>query len=158
MANIRRRIAYERRPHGWVNHFDEGVYGNDPLSHPGLRRWSSTGEPLRSFSPGTGPIDMSDCGALNVHGTTAWACPYMHYPLIEVRPDGTVRARTTRMSGVRGIALDGERVAFLHGVSTLTYGRITEATVEPDQESAQLVRPDASALANNGWVLDIAGS
>ncbi|MFC9620706.1 hypothetical protein ACFTXM_12105 [Streptomyces sp. NPDC056930] len=160
----------------WVGYFDEGVYGNDPLSHPGLRRWNSAGEPLWSFSPGPGVMDMSDCVTLNVDGTTAWACPYMHYPLIEVRPDGTVRVRTTRMSGVRGIALDGERVAFLHGVSTLTYGRLTEATVEPEQGPAQLVRPDGSALANNGtvcrgtrihvrerkgtdwWVLDIARS
>ncbi|WP_327243129.1 hypothetical protein [Streptomyces sp. NBC_01320] len=88
----------------WVGHFDEGVCG-DPLSHPGLRRWSSTGEPLWSFRPGPGLIDMSDCVALNVDGLTAWACPYMHYPLIEVCGDGTVHVRPTSVRGVRGLAI-----------------------------------------------------
>ncbi|WP_406503600.1 hypothetical protein [Streptomyces sp. NBC_01602] len=126
----------------WVGYFDEGVYGKDSLSHPGLRRWSSTGEPLWSFSPGPGLIDMSDCGALNVDGGTAWACPFMHYPLIEVRGDGTVHVRPTSVSGVRGLAVDGERVVFLTGNSTLAHGRITETAVEPTRPTTSLVRPD----------------
>lgn len=131
----------------WVGHFDEGVYGDDPLSHPGLRRWSSTGEPLWSFSPGPGPLDMSDCLALNVHGTTAWACPYMHYPLIEVRADGSVRVRTTQVSRVGGMAVDGGRVAFVDLDDVLTFGRLTEHTVEPEPGAARLVRPDGRVLA-----------
>ncbi|WP_326769188.1 hypothetical protein OG978_35725 [Streptomyces sp. NBC_01591] len=136
----------------WVGYFDEGVYGDDPLSHPGLRRWSSTGEPLWSFSPGPGPLDMSDCLALNVDGTTAWACPYMHHPLIEVRADGSVRVRTTRVSRVSGLAVDGGRVAFLDLDDVLTYGRITERTVEPEPGAARLVRPDGRALAGRSTV------
>ncbi|MGE6735592.1 hypothetical protein ACQKIP_32495, partial [Streptomyces sp. NPDC059900] len=33
----------------WVGYFDEGVFGNDELSQPGLRCWSAGGEPLWAY-------------------------------------------------------------------------------------------------------------
>ncbi|MEU3654126.1 hypothetical protein AB0E67_15095 [Streptomyces sp. NPDC032161] len=131
----------------WVGHFDEGVYGDDPLSHPGLRRWGSTGEPLWAFRPGPGLMDMSDCVALNVDGTTAWACPHTRHPLVEVRSDGRVRVRPTGMSRVWALALHGDSVMFLHGDDGLTRGRITETAVEPEPGTARLVRSDGVPLA-----------
>ncbi|MET9657270.1 hypothetical protein [Streptomyces sp. NPDC006510] len=74
----------------------------------------------------------------------------MHHPLIEVRADGSVRARTTRVSRVSGVALDGGRVAFLDLDDVLTYGRITEHTVEPG--AVRPVRPDVRALAGRSTV------
>ncbi|MFE7705676.1 hypothetical protein ACFU6I_07700 [Streptomyces sp. NPDC057486] len=136
----------------WAGYFDEGVYGDDPLSHPGLRRWSSTGEPLWSFRPGPGLIDMSDCVALNVDGGTAWACPYMYYPLIEVLGDGTVHVRPTSVRGVRGLAVNGERVAFLTGNGRLEHGRIAETAVEAEERGTLLARPDGRVPGRNAVV------
>ncbi|MFE7265888.1 hypothetical protein ACFU9B_28000 [Streptomyces sp. NPDC057592] len=71
----------------------------------------------------------------------------MHHPLIEVRADGSVRVRTTRVSRVGGVAVDGGRVAFVDLDDVLTFGRLTEHTVEPKPGAARLVRPDGRALA-----------
>ncbi|GAA3378320.1 hypothetical protein GCM10020367_57370 [Streptomyces sannanensis] len=133
----------------WVGYFDEGVYGDDPLSSPGLRRFSCTGEPLWQFQPGPGPMDMSDCYALNVGSRAAWACPYTHFPLLEIRADERVKVRTTPVKGPKGLAVHGERVTFFGGYQDehdrLTHGRLTDTSVEP-AGYGQLVRPDGSGL------------
>lgn len=59
----------------WLGYFDEGIFGGDPLSAAGVRRWSSTGEPLWAYSPPPGADWIAECYALNVDGRTAWVYP-----------------------------------------------------------------------------------
>lgn len=85
----------------WVGYFDEGVYGDDPLSAPGLRRWSSTGESVWSYQPVDGADWISDCDALNVSGHTAWACTYTDFPLLEIGAGHAIRVRKNPVQGSR---------------------------------------------------------
>ncbi|MFI8402912.1 hypothetical protein ACIGG5_22045 [Streptomyces sp. NPDC085463] len=126
----------------WVGHFDE-----NPL---GIRRWSATGQ-IRWASgdvPGAGWI--VDCYALNMSGTSAWACPYTDFPLLEIRPDEPVRVRTNTVRGAKAVVVHGERVAFFGGYrgerDRIAYGELTETSVEPT-EDALLTRADGGALA-----------
>ncbi|GHI03153.1 hypothetical protein AQI88_01865 [Streptomyces cellostaticus] len=132
----------------WLGYFDEGIYG-DALSAPGLRRWSITGEPLWSYSPVPGAGWISDCYTLNVAGRTAWACPYTHFPLLEVGEDQVVRARENPVRGATGLAVQGERAVFFGGYrddrNRIVDCRLTNTSVEPVTES-RLVRPDGGRL------------
>lgn len=91
--------------HLWVGYFDEGVYGDDELSHPGLRRWSVGGEPLWAFTPVPGAADISDCYALTVSGTTAWACAYPDFTLLEARGGRPPRPRANTVRGAKALAV-----------------------------------------------------
>ncbi|MES9807104.1 hypothetical protein [Streptomyces cinereoruber] len=125
----------------WVGHFDE-----NPL---GIRSWSATGQ-IRWASgdvPGAGWI--MDCYALNVSGTSAWACPYTDFPLLEIRTGEPVRVRTNTVRGAKAVAVHGGRVAFFGGYAEerdrIAYGELTEASVEPT-DAALLTRADGGAL------------
>ncbi|MDX3590063.1 hypothetical protein PV749_02835 [Streptomyces sp. ID03-2B] len=112
----------------WVGHFDE-----NPI---GIRRWSATGRPTWMSDDAHIP-GLFDCYALNVSGTTAWACPYTDFPLVEIRPDHRerpVRVRENHVRGARAVAVHGERVAFYGGYGEeqdrLAHGEITGTSVE----------------------------
>ncbi|MGW0085736.1 hypothetical protein [Streptomyces sp. NPDC003393] len=83
-------------------------------------------------------------------GRTAWACPYTDFPLLEVRAGDEVRVRKNPVHGASGLAVGGDRVAFLGGYrerrELVTECRLTETTVEVMAERL-LVRPDGGALA-----------
>ncbi|QGV77835.1 hypothetical protein [Streptomyces ficellus] len=112
--------------HIWVGHFDENPAG--------IRRWSPTGH-IYWTSDGASIPGLFDCYALNVSGTTAWACTYTDFPLVEIRPDRPVRVWPNQVRGAKAVAIHGERVAFYGGygeeVDRLTRGELTEASVEP---------------------------
>ncbi|MFD7710956.1 hypothetical protein ACFV6E_39265 [Streptomyces sp. NPDC059785] len=133
----------------WVGYFDEGVYGDDELSFPGLRRWSGTGEPLWRHEPGPGHGDISDLYALNVADDAVWACPYQDFPLLEIRGDRVVRALRNPVHGAYALAVHGDRVVFLGRYradrSEFTECRLTWDAVEP-VASGPLVRPDGEAF------------
>nr|WP_202486216.1 hypothetical protein [Streptomyces sp. SID4985] len=127
----------------WVGHFDENPAG--------IRRWSATGQ-LTWTSDGAPIPGLFDCYALNVSGTTAWACPYTDFPLVEIRPDRTdrpVRVWANRVRGAKAVAVHGERVAFYGGYGKerdrLAHGDITERSVEPT-DVGLLTLPDGHAL------------
>ncbi|MEU9399652.1 hypothetical protein [Streptomyces sp. NPDC048242] len=126
----------------WVGHFDENPAG--------IRRWSATGQ-LTWTSDGAPIPGLFDCYALNVSGTTAWACPYTDFPLVEIRPDRTdrpVRVWANRVRGAKAVAVHGERVAFYGGYGKerdrLAHGDITERSVEPT-DVGLLTLPDGHA-------------
>jgi hypothetical protein len=128
--------------HIWVGHFDE-----NPL---GIRRWSATGQ-LTWTSDDAHIPGLFDCYALNVSGTTAWACTYTDFPLVEIRPDRTDQPVTVWANHVRGahaVAVHGEQVAFYGGYgeesNRLAHARITETSVEPT-DIGLLTLPDGSA-------------
>ncbi|SDL29935.1 hypothetical protein [Streptomyces indicus] len=113
----------------WVGHFDENPAG--------IRCWSATGR-LTWTSDDAGIPGLFDRYALNVSGTTAWACPYTDFPLVEIRPDRThrpVRVWANRVRGARAVAVHGERIAFYGGYGDewdrLVRGEISETSVEP---------------------------
>ncbi|MEU7278144.1 hypothetical protein AB0A69_05035 [Streptomyces sp. NPDC045431] len=128
----------------WVGYFDEGVYGDDPLSRPGLRRWSGTGEPQWAYAPPAGNQYIWDVYSLNVDGDAAWSTPYGAGPLLEVRGE-EVRVRSAPVRMATALAVHGDQVVFLSGsgkpADLLTYGRLTDTSVEPLMER-RLVRPD----------------
>jgi hypothetical protein len=126
----------------WVGHFDENPVG--------IRRWSATGR-LGWTSDDARIPGLFDCYALNVSGTTAWACPYTDFPLVEIRPDrthGPVRVWANRVRGAKAVAVHGERVAFYGGYGDgrdqLAHGEITETSVETT-DICLLTLPDGSA-------------
>lgn len=126
----------------WVGHFDENPVG--------IRCWSATGR-LAWTSDDARIPGLFDCYALNVSGTTAWACPYTDFPLVEIRPDRTdrpVRVWANRVRGAKAVAVHGERVAFYGGYGEerdrLAHGEIIETSVE-STDVGLLTLPDGSA-------------
>ncbi|MGW2892303.1 hypothetical protein ACWDDN_44815 [Streptomyces griseoruber] len=119
-------LLVDEAGHIWVGHFDENPAG--------IRRWSPTGH-IYWTSDGASIPGLFDCYALNVSGTTAWACTYTDFPLVEIRPDRPVRVWPNQVRGAKAVAIHGERVAFYGGygeeVDRLTRGELTEASVEP---------------------------
>jgi hypothetical protein len=121
-------LLVDEAGHIWVGHFDENP--------DGIRRWSPTGH--LAWSSDTARIPgLFDCYALNVSGTTAWACPYTDFPLVEIRPDRLdrpVRVWANRIRGAAAVAVHGERVAFFGGYGQerdrLAHGELTETSVE----------------------------
>ncbi|MFF4629090.1 hypothetical protein [Streptomyces griseorubiginosus] len=126
----------------WVGHFDENPVG--------IRCWSATGQ-LTWTSHDAGIPGLFDCYALNVSGTTAWACPYTDFPLVEIRPDRThrpVRVWANHVRGAKAVAVHGEQVAFYGGYGEeqdrLAHGKIVETSVEPS-DAGLLTLSDGSA-------------
>jgi hypothetical protein len=126
----------------WVGHFDENPVG--------IRCWTATGR-LAWTSDDADIPGLFDCYALNVSGTTAWACPYTDFPLVEIRPDRThrpVRVWANRVQGAKAVAVHGERVTFYGGYGEdgdrLAHAEISETSVEPTGVGL-LTLPDGSA-------------
>ncbi|MEU0391460.1 hypothetical protein ABZ208_01480 [Streptomyces sp. NPDC006208] len=133
----------------WVGHFDEGVFGDDPLSSPGLRCWSPTGEAVWTLKPASEVEYVADCYALNVHARTAWAYPYTEFPLLRIRAGRPVTVWTTPVSGASAIAVHGRGVALFGGYGgdsdRLVLCTLTKTSAEPYLHGT-LVRPDGSAI------------
>ncbi|MFD7694609.1 hypothetical protein [Streptomyces sp. NPDC059374] len=134
-------LLVDEAGHIWVGHFDENPAG--------IRRWSPTGH-LSWTSDGANIPGLFDCYALNVSGTTAWACPYTDFPLVEIRPGRTVRpvkVWANRIRGAKAVAVHGERVAFYGGYGEardrLAHGEVTDTSVEPT-DVGLLTLPDGS--------------
>ncbi|MEW2417028.1 hypothetical protein AB0953_25310 [Streptomyces sp. NPDC046866] len=122
-------LLVDEAGHIWVGHFDENPAG--------IRRWSATGQ-LAWTSDGARIPGLFDCYALNVSGTTSWACPYTDFPLVEIspdRPERPVRVWANRIRGAHAVAVHRDRVVFYGGYGEerdrLAHGRITETSVEP---------------------------
>ena len=137
-------LLVDEAGHIWVGHFDENPAG--------IRRWSPTGH-LYWTSDGASIPGLFDCYALNVSGTTAWACPYTDFPLVEIcpgRPDRPVRVWANRVRGAKAVAVRGKRVAFYGGYGEerdrLAHGEVTENSVEPT-DVGLLTLPDGPVPA-----------
>ncbi|MFF2231145.1 hypothetical protein [Streptomyces anulatus] len=136
-------LLVDEAGHIWVGHFDENPAG--------IRRWSATGRLIWTSDDAHIP-GLFDCYALNVSGTTAWACPYTDFPLVEIRPDRTdrpVRVWENRVRGAKAVAVHDDRVAFYGGYreeqDRLAHGELTETSVEPT-DVGLLTLPDGSVV------------
>ncbi|MEU6242404.1 hypothetical protein [Streptomyces sp. NPDC047024] len=113
----------------WVGHFDENPAG--------IRRWSATGQ-FTWTSDGAPIPGLFDCYALNVSGTTAWACPYTDFPLVEIRPDRPdrpVRVWANRVRGAKAVAVHGERS--LSTAATARSETDSSRETSPNDQSSQ---------------------
>ncbi len=110
----------------WVGYFDEGIYGNygwgqadtqEPIGAYGIVRFSPGLEPAWHYPRYTevGPWDaISDCYALNVDDTCAWACYDTDFPVVRIRED-TVTGWDNDIKGARALAVANSRVALFGG-------------------------------------------
>ncbi|GGV34366.1 hypothetical protein GCM10010277_19580 [Streptomyces longisporoflavus] len=133
----------------WVGYFDEGVFGDDELSHPGLRSWSAGGEPLWAYKAAEGGSEIWDCYALNVAEESVWVCAYGDFTLLEVRPDGSVRQRANGTKAATALAVHQGRVTFLGGYGD-DHDRLVDAELRHQEvrpyASGRLTGPDGAPL------------
>lgn len=147
--------------HVWAGYTDEGIYGNygwgkrdsaEPLGSHGLVRWAPD---LRSrwrhpgIASGFGPID--DCHALNVDGTTAWACCDAEFPIVRIR-DGDVAAWRNDVPSGTALAVDGTTAALLGGGGRLTVGQLISGRFQPAGEY-RIVLPSGSPLPRHAQII-----
>ncbi len=99
----------------WVGYSDEGIYGPNPISHPGLVRFDAAGLQIWSydFTRPDVPI-ISECYALNVVDE-AWACTYTGFPILQIGRTGMQRTWTNESAGAKAIAVDGDNVVLFGG-------------------------------------------
>ncbi|MFJ4835075.1 hypothetical protein ACIP79_34995 [Streptomyces sp. NPDC088747] len=132
----------------WIGYFDEGICGDDELSRPGLRHWSSDGDPLWQYRPGPGHSPIYQSYALNVDTRAVWACPYQDFPLLEIRHGRVVRVRENPVRGAGGFAVYGDRGVFLGPYGD--HDRIVDCLITPEAVRpvgyGRLVRPDGREL------------
>ncbi|MFD0549143.1 hypothetical protein ACFQ0X_08125 [Streptomyces rectiviolaceus] len=139
----------------WVGYFDEGVFGDDELSHPGLRCWSAEGEPLWAYEAAEGASEIYDCYALNVAEDAVWVCAYSDFALLEVRPGRAARQRANDLAGATALAVHEGRVTFLGG-----YGderdRLVDAELRHEKvrpyATGRIVTPDGRPLGHRRTV------
>jgi hypothetical protein len=100
--------------HLWVGYFDQGVYGDDPVAHHGIVRFTPGLDPDWTYplDIGVGPVD--DCYALNVDGEAAWAYYYSSFPIVCIT-DGSVTAWRTEVAGATGLLAAADACALLGG-------------------------------------------
>ncbi|MGW7065385.1 hypothetical protein ACWGII_04535 [Streptomyces sp. NPDC054855] len=133
----------------WVGYFDEGVFGDDELSHPGLRCWSAEGEPVWAYEAAEGASQIYDCYALNVAEDSVWVCAYDDFSLLEVRPGSAVRQRANDRAGATALAVHHGRVTFFGGYDG-ERDRLVHAELRHEEVrlygSGRLVAPDGGTL------------
>lgn len=108
-------VQATERGRAWVSYFDEGVFGDDPLSQSGLACFDGDGTPVFRLGDLPDPIlkTMADCYALNAcSDREAWLYFYTDFPLVRL-VDGKV-AGSWRMpvAGSHAFAVAGDRVLF----------------------------------------------
>lgn len=139
----------------WVGYFDEGVFGDDELSHPGLRCWSAEGEPLWVYEASKGTSEIYDCYAVNVTDEAVWVCPYSDFALLEIRQDRPVRQRANALAGAHALAVRKGRVTFFGGYGDehdrLVHAELRHEEVRP-YASGRLVGPDGDPLGRRRTV------
>ena len=96
----------------WLGYFDEGIYGEDPLSQHGLVCFDMDGVPI--WRHDNSVIDIADCYALSTSGAAAWACPYDAFPVLRIT-DGAVRSWDCPTRGAHAICANGDHVILAGG-------------------------------------------
>lgn len=147
--------------HVWAGYTDEGIHGNygwgnqdsaEPLGSRGLVRWAPD---LRSrwrhpgMESGSGFVD--DCYALNVDGTTAWACCDADFPIVRVL-DGDISGWRNDVRPAAALAVDGTSAALLGRGGRLTAGQLIAGRFRPAGEY-RIVLPNGSPLPGHAQII-----
>jgi hypothetical protein len=67
--------------HIWVGYFDEGVFGDTPISQSGINCFDKFGQLIYAHADES----MADCYALNVvSNDEVWSCYYTDFPLVQI--------------------------------------------------------------------------
>jgi hypothetical protein len=115
----------------WTAYFDEGVFGDDPVSAHGLAAWDALGESTYRFHPDLAGLDhICDCYALNVaDDRETWAYYYTQFPLVLLRDRRILRYWNVPIAGAHAFAVRREHALFTGGYEqrdTLTLLRLGE--------------------------------
>jgi len=99
----------------WLGYFDEGVFGDDPLSQHGLVRVDAQGRPTWRYpNEDIQSGFIGDCYALTTCGKEAWACPYMDFPILQIA-EGRVRRWANAIGGAEAICAAADHVILAGG-------------------------------------------
>lgn len=101
----------------WTAYFDEGVFGDDPVSAHGLAAWNAQGECVYRYQPDLAGLDsICDCYALNVaDDRETWLYYYTQFPLVLLRGHRVVRYWNVPIAGAHAFAVHGEHALFTGG-------------------------------------------
>jgi hypothetical protein len=151
----------------WAGYFDEGIYGNygwgraeteEPVGAYGIVRFSPGLEPAWHFPKYTevGPWDaISDCYALNVDDSCAWACYYSDFPVVRIC-DGAVTGWHNDVKGASALAVAGSRIAMFGGYGAdrdrLAAAELGADRAEPTGEY-RIVLPDGQPLPEGTQII-----
>jgi hypothetical protein len=148
------QLMTDRAGNIWISYFDEASIcaphlatqhrGQPPqrftMSMPGLIRWTADGDAAwYAVHDANGPASWVDCYALNVGVDRVWAYPYTAFPLVEIDRNGVRCVHRTPVRSASGVAVAGERVAFVagqgHGAKAagrylVTFAQIVDGPVE----------------------------
>jgi hypothetical protein len=143
-----RHVLADRVGRVWVGYFDEGVYGNygwgkrhssEPVGSCGLARFSSDLRIDWQYPSATSPFGfIDDCYALNVDGTTAWACYDSGFPVVRIHNDVLAGWSNGNVTGVSALAVAGYAAALYGGYrpdcDRLAIGELRDSAFRPSGE------------------------
>jgi hypothetical protein len=151
----------------WAGYFDEGIYGNygwgraeteEPVGAYGIVRFSPGLAPAWHFPKYTedGPWDaISDCYALNVDDSRAWACYYSDFPVVRIL-DGAATGWHNDVKGASALAVAGSRIAMFGGYGPdrdrLAAAELGADRAEPTGEY-RIVLPDGQSLPEGTQII-----
>lgn len=165
----------------WTGYFDEGIFGNfgwgypgpEPLGAPGIVKWSPQFEPVWRYQA-VADYWLADCYALNVAAGQVWACPYVDFPVIDIREESTRIWPTEGVSGPRGLVVADDVVGIIGDYtdgSSLVTATLSEL---PRADRSSVLMPDGSKpprstlvcrgnvanlfVGNDWFVFDLAGT
>jgi len=110
-------VQVDRNGEIWVSFFDEGVFGDDLIGHPGLIRFNAQGELVWSFTPPEGYDYICDCYALNIADDGAWAYYYTPFSVVHVDWDGDATGYNNEFAGAKAIVVHPQRIMLYGGYS-----------------------------------------
>lgn len=143
----------------WVGYFDEGIFGNygwgeadssEPIGSCGLVRFSPDLRPEWRYPSATSPFgSITDCYALNIDDTTAWACYDDAFPIVRIESDTLTGWRTTGFAGVRALAVTGSEAVLYGGYGAdrdrLAIGELHDGIFDLTSEH-RVVRPGGADM------------
>lgn len=102
------KVIIDRDDKIWVGYFDEGVLGDDPLSHSGLNRFSSNG--LLEFRS---MIGISDCYNINLdYENNVYICPYHDAIITKISQDEEITISNITIGGApKGLFVKDGKIA-----------------------------------------------
>jgi hypothetical protein len=98
----------------WVGYFDEGIYGDSPISAPGMARFDASGEVRWSYEAPEG-LFIDDCYCLNVSGQDAWTSYYSGFPIVHIHDQAITGIWRNVVAGAGALAVANDRVLLVGG-------------------------------------------